>query len=269
MEPSTFVDDAVMAFVTAVGKKGIQYTKEKALGILEDLTTKNPSLKGKFDIDEMAEKIQSNMDHVGRGAYNEETLARYLEIPIPDLETLTPEMINFEQLHTHIKLESEFIQWLDDWGYDIDKGTSLIGLRGIEYKPDVYAILNTLHGHYEICVSLVCDKPPDEDRVFALLGKIEAYSEAKHSFSYGDIFLIATLDTEFTPGALNAMALQNEQENYSVIPLDGNDIHTLEVATSAKQRLENLQEKVKQAEEETRRAKIKRSAQKITDEEIR
>jgi hypothetical protein len=119
--------------------------------------------------------------------------------------------------------------------------------------------LKTLHGEFEICISFICDNPPDENRVFALLGKIEAYAEAKGSFSRGDIFAVAS-PHRFTQGALNAIGLQNEQEAYSVLGLDGGDIYVLENARSAKDRLEELQDKVREAEEETRRSKIRRPA---------
>ena len=57
------------------------------------------------------------------------------------------------------------------------------------------------------------------------------------------------------------MGLQNEQESYYVFPLDGGDIHVLENARDAKDRLDELQDKVKLAEEEMRRSKIRKAAQ--------
>ena len=44
--------------------------------------------------------------------YSTETLARYLEIPVPDLKTINPETIELDVLYSHVKLESEFQSWL-------------------------------------------------------------------------------------------------------------------------------------------------------------
>lgn len=267
MEPTQFVLDAVMAVATTFAQKGIEITLDKAKGIIEEICQKNPALRGQIDVDVMAKKIQTTAGQVGRVAYNEETLARFLEIPVPDLATADPENLDLGMLYDHVKLEGEFQEWLQEWSYEVELGCPLTGLRGVEYVPDVYGLLSTLHGQFEICVSFVCDSPPDEDRIFALLGKIEAYAEAKKSFSYGDIFAIVT-PHRFTQTAINAMALQNEQENYVVIPLDGGDIYVLENAPAPKDRLDEFQDKVRQAEEESRRGKIKRSIQK-SNEDIR
>jgi len=105
----------------------------------------------------------------------------------------------------------------------------------------------------------VCDAPPSEDRVFALLGRIGAYAEAKRSFSQGDIFTLVT-PYRFTQASVNALGLQNEQESYYVFPLDGGDIHVLENARAARDRLDELQDKVRLAEEEMRRSKIRKAA---------
>lgn len=267
MEPTKLVLDAVMAIATAFTQKGIEITLEKAKEIIGEICQKDPALRGQIDMDDMAKKIQATAGHVGRIAYNEETLARFLEVPIPDLATVTPENLDIGILYNHVKLESEFQEWLKEWGYVVELGYPLAGLRGIEYVPDVYGLLNTLHGQFEVCVNFVCDTPPDEDRVFALLGKIEAYAEAKKSFSYGDIFAIVA-PKRFTQGAINAMALQNEQENYSVISLDGGDINSFESAQTPRDRLDEFQDKVRQAEEESIIDRTKRRMQK-SDEGIR
>jgi hypothetical protein len=246
-----------MAIATTFAQRGIEITYEKGREIIEEICARNPELRGQIEIDEMAEKIQTATSSVGRFAYNEETLARFLEIPIADLPTVRPENLDLGVLYNHVKLEGEFQQWFNEWGYEVENGCVLTGLRGVEYLADVYGCLRTLHGEFEICVNFVCDQPPDEDRVFALLGKIEAYAEAKKSFSHGDIFTIAA-PHRFTQGSINAMTLQNEQENYSVFPLDGGDIYVLENARTPKDRLEELEDKVRQAQEETRRSKIRR-----------
>lgn len=258
MDPSEFVLESVMSLATHFAKKGIEITIEKAKEIVERICEKNPEVRGQINVDEMAKNIQARAGGVGQVAYNEETLARFLEIPMPDLPGVTPESLDAKQLYNHVRLEGEFQEWLKEWGYQVEVGIPLAGLRGVEYVPDVYGVFDTLHGQFEVCVSLVCDSPPDEDRVFALLGKIEAYAEAKKSFSYGDIFVVCT-PNRFTQGALNAIGLQNEQESYAVFPIDGGDVYVLEQAQTPSDRLEELQDKVRQAEEEGRRSKIKKS----------
>lgn len=259
MDPSKFVMDTVMSVATHFAQHGVVITLEKAKEIINSVCAKNPALRDQIDVDSMAETITQTAGNVGRVAYNEETLARFLEVPVADLSAVDPSSVDMALLYDHVRLEGEFYEWLTDWGYDVELGATLIGLRGIEYVPDVYGQLNTLHGQFEICVNFVCDNPPDENRVFALLGKIEAYAEAKRSFSHGDIFCMTT-PHRFAQGALNAIGLQNEQESYTVLPLEGGDIYVLENARVPKDRLKELQDKVRQAEEESRRSKIRRTA---------
>jgi len=252
MEPSQFIISTTAAIAAHFGQKGIEVTLDKAKEIIEGLCKKAGSRKGDVDIDDLATKIQSTAGHVGSIAYNEEKLARFLEVPLPDLRTITEENLDIELLYNHIRLAGEFEEWLREWTYEVDLECELRGLRGVEFKPDVYGELKTLHGRFEICVNFVCDEPPSEDRVFALLGKIEPYAEARETFSFGDIFLIVSPGT-FTKGAINAIGLQNEQENYAVVPLEGNDISTLERAESPRNRLAELEDKVRQAQEEAKR----------------
>ncbi|MCH7886574.1 MAG: hypothetical protein IIA58_01255 [Candidatus Marinimicrobia bacterium] len=228
MDPTKLILDTVTAIATTIAAKGVEITFEKAKEIIKDVCSRDPSFVGDIDIDEMANQLQTQSGNVGKLAYNEETLARFLEIPISDLVTVTPDNLDKGLLYSHIKLEGESKDWLQEWGYEVETGTTLSGLRGVEYIPDVYGQLNTLHGQFEICLNFVCDSPPDEDRVFALLGKIEAYAEAKKTFSYGDIFCIVT-PHRFTQGSISAIGLQNEQESYSVFPLDGGDLHILKM----------------------------------------
>jgi hypothetical protein len=266
MDPSTFAMNTITAIASAFAQKGVDVTFDKAKEIIEKFSKKEPSLFKKLDIDELANKIQTASDRDGQTVYSAETLARYLEIPVPDLKTLNPETIELDVLYNHVKLESEFQEWLKEWGYDTESGCPLIGLRGVEYIPDVYGKLDTLHGQFEICINFVCDVPPNEDRVLALLAKIEAYAEAKKSFAHGDIFALVTPSHEFTQGAISAICLQNEQESYSVFCLDGGNIHALEQARSPKERLEELHDEVREAEVEARRSRIKKTSREQDEE---
>ena len=114
MEPTRLVLDAVMAIATAFTQKGIEITLDKAKEIIGEICKKNPTLRGQIDMDDMAKKIQATAGNVGRFAYNEETLARFLEVPIPDLATVTPDNLDMGTLYNHIKLENEFQEWLKE-----------------------------------------------------------------------------------------------------------------------------------------------------------
>lgn len=250
MDPSSFVLETALAIASRYAQFGVEVTLDKAKELIKAICDKDPTLHGKVDMDKLAERIHTSAGHVGRVAYNEETLARFLEVPLPDLVDVSLENLNYGTIYDHVKLEGEFQEWLSEWGYEVFLGHTLFGLENIEYIPDVYGKLDTLHGEYEVCINFVCDVPPDEDRVFALLSKIEAYAEAKSSFSSGDIFAIVT-PHRFTKGAISAMELQNKQEKYSVFPIQGTDVFALEQATSAKERMGELQAKVKEAQSKT------------------
>lgn len=58
-------------------------------------------------------------------------------------------------------------------------GEDLEGAEGIEYTPDVYGKLETLHGTFESAINFVCDNPPSIYRVRALLETIESYTTRK------------------------------------------------------------------------------------------
>jgi len=192
---------------------------------------------------------------VADDAYTEENLARYLELPVRDLATLNPETIEIDVIYNHVKLETLFSEWLSEWGYTVEVGPTLKGLEGIEYTPDVYGTLANLHDDYEVCVNFVCDRPPSELRVKALLQDIEAYSERKDTFSLGDIFILVTPRPNFTQTALTHLSLQNMQEKYSIVSLDGADIGKLVSRAQAESRMRTLRAFITDADEEARRGR--------------
>lgn len=247
MDPSNVVVSTALAIASHLAAKGTDITLEKAKELVQGVVAQKPTLDNQINIDAVAEEVLRSSAKVGRVTYNQETLARYLEIPLSDLATLSQAEIEVQTLYDHVRLENEFEEWLMEWGYDVQIGPELQGLHGVEYSPDVYGILNTLHGEFEICVNFVCDEPPNEFRVLALLNNIEAYAEAKTSFSHGDVFILAT-PSKFTHGAMNSIGLQNLQEAYSVFPMEGGDIYVLENARNPKDRLAELQDKVREAQ---------------------
>lgn len=269
MEIEKFVIDTIMALTAQYAQRGVDITADKAKEIIDRFCQKQPSLKNQIgDVDELIKQIRSiKGQNVGRMTYNEETLSRFLEVPIADLPQTSPDNIDINALYDHVRLEGKFQEWLLEWGYKVEIGEPLIGLKGIVYIPDIYGELTTLHGKFEICVSLICDNPPDENRVLACLQKIEAYADNKKTFSYRDIFAIVT-PHRFTKGAMDAMSLQNEQRGYWVVPIIGSDINTLECVSSFKERLSEFRDKIKLAEDETQRSKYKQEQAKPQDEHI-
>jgi len=143
MGTSKYVMDAIMAVASGFAQKGVEITIDRAKLLIEEICKKDPSPDGQINVEEMAQKIQTAAHQVGHVTYNEETLARFLEIPVPDLATVNPETIDLDVLYNHVKLEGEFQGWLNELGYEVELGSSLTGLRGVEYIPDVYGSLNT------------------------------------------------------------------------------------------------------------------------------
>ena len=168
---------------------------------------------------------------------------------------MNPETIEIDVIYNHVKLETLFCEWLSEWGYTVEVGPTLKGLEGIEYTPDVYGTLANLHDDYEVCVNFVCDRPPSELRVKALLQDIEAYSERKDTFSLGDIFILVTPRPNFTQTALTHLSLQNMQEKYSIVSLDGADIGKLVSRAQAESRMRTLRAFITDADEEARRGR--------------
>ncbi len=258
MDPTKIAMDTVTAIASSFLKRGVELSQDKICELIKGMITRSPGLDSTVDIESLTEEVCHSIKSVGRTTYNEETLARYLEIPVPDLYAMTPDSIDLSVLFDHIKLEQAFAEWLNEWGYMVEIGHPLGAVGGMEYLPDVYGILSNLHGEYEVCINFVCDKPPSEDRVFALLAKIETYSEAKPAFSSGDIFMVIT-PHNFTLNASKAIALQNEQEKYYVFHLDGGDIFHMERSQEPEVRLEFLRDKVRLAQDETERAQNHKS----------
>ena len=255
MEVEKVISDTVASIITNLAQRSASVTVDKVKDLIERLADRDPEVKRSLDIPKLVQQIANSDGSAGDDAYTEENLARYLELPVRDLATLNPETIEIDVIYNHVKLEQLFGQWLSEWGYNTDIGPTLKGLEGIEYIPDVYGTLANLHDNYEVCINFVCDRPPSELRVKALLQDIEAYSERKDTFSLGDIFMIVTPSQNFTQSALTHLALQNMQEKYSIVPLDGADIGKLEKKGSVEERMRALRNIITDADEEAKRGR--------------
>jgi len=249
------VSDTVANVILNLAQRSASVTVDKVKDLITRLADRDPEIKRNLDLDLLIEKITSEDGDVSDDAYTEESLARIIELPVRDLTTLNPETIEIDVIYNHIKLEGLFKKWLSEWRYTVEIGPTLKGLEGIEYIPDVYATLTNLHDDYEVCVNFVCDNPPSELRVKALLQDIEAYSERKETFSLGDIFIIVTPRQHFTQTALTHLNLQNMQEKYSVVSLDGADIGNLEKKAQSDSRMLALRSIIMDADEEAKRGR--------------
>ena len=212
MDIDKVISDTVASVISNLAQRSASVTADKVKDLITRLADRDPEVKRNLDLDHLVDKITSEDGGVSDDAYTEENLARIIELPVRDLTTLNPENIEIDVIYNHIKLENLFKEWLTEWGYTVEIGPTLKGLEGIEYIPDVYATLTNLHDDYEVCVNFVCDNPPSELRVKALLQDIEAYSERKETFSLGDIFMIVTPRQHFTQTALTHLNLQNMQD---------------------------------------------------------
>lgn len=255
MDFDKIVSDTVASVITNLAQRSASVTVDKVRELISRLADRDPEIKRNLDLDLLVDKITSEEGSVSDDAYTEENLARIIELPVRDLATLNPETIEIDVIYNHIKLEHLFMRWLSEWGYTVEIGPTLKGLEGIEYVPDVYATLANLHDDYEVCVNFVCDNPPSELRVKALLQDIEAYSERKETFSLGDIFMIVTPRPHFTQTALTHLNLQNMQEKYSVVSIDGADIGNLEKKAHSEGRMRILRNMIIDADEEAKRGR--------------
>lgn len=204
------------------------------------------------DVDGLVESVmQRTESKQGQCQYNAEALARWLEIPEPDLAIMSPESFEPQVLMQHILLEQRFKMWFVDWGYQVELGEILrpADAPELECGVDVYGRLPTIHGTFEVAVNFVCDNPPDEDRVISLASKMGAYADSRKTFSQNDVFMIVT-PWDFTPVAKAALRHQNRKRSYCVLGVDGSILHDLESAENRAGRLVELQERVAQANQE-------------------
>lgn len=158
-----------------------------------------------------------------------------------------PSHLNPEILIRHFVLESQFKEWLEEWGYEVEVGEDMEGIENIEFVPDLYAKRNNLHGKFEIVVCFVCSYPPSQNRVRALFETFESYVREGASFGERDIFFVVT-PFSFGRGITQSITLQNNEEKYTVVPLEGNDLATLQSKKTPDKRLPELIEHVERAQ---------------------
>ncbi|HEA26640.1 MAG TPA: hypothetical protein ENH92_05900 [Ectothiorhodospiraceae bacterium] len=201
-------------------------------------------------IEQLAEKNLKREIPVLDAEFTRKNLARWFEIPQEEFVNTPPKQLEPEVLIRHLYLEKMFKEWLAEWGYVVSIGEDLEGKESIDFTPDVYGKLNTLHGQFEVCINFVCDNPPSQYRVRALLATLEAYAtesgDFKSEFKWGDIYVVAT-PFQFGRGTSASIRLQSREGKYTVVKLEGDDIYALRCqdSTSRLVQLMDLVEKAK------------------------
>lgn len=197
------------------------------------------------EIEKMAQDVLKTETPVLDAEVTRRNLARWFEVPQEEFATTPIAQLEPEVLIRHLFLEDMFKKWLHGWGYKVSVGEDFEGLESIDFTPDVYGKLDTLHGKYEIFVNLVCDYPPSQYRVRALLEILEAYATELSEFKSGDIYILAT-PFQFGRGTAASIRLQSTQEDYIVVKLEGDDIGRLQRANDD-DRFAQLMEHVEKA----------------------
>lgn len=177
----------------------------------------------------------------GNFDYNRRHLARWFEIELDDFDESPVELLRPEVLFRHIFYERSIKEWFEDWGYEVEIGEEFHGVEGTEFVPDVYAQLETLHGKFDVAICLFCAKPASTARVLARLENIEAFAIEGSDFASADLFMLVT-PHQFSEQATNHIRLQTQQEAYSVVPVEGNHLQTLESESDPRARKQRLQD---------------------------
>lgn len=205
------------------------------------------SLRGRINVD------QSGLDAViatamarpsySSGEYSRRQIARWFEVPLDDFEQVPVESLQPQVLFRHIYYERMISEWFTEWDYDVEIGEELEGIEGADFIPDVYAKLDTLHGNFQVAVTLFCSAPPNTWRVLGMLENIEAFAPKGSEFGLRDIYLMVT-PYKFLEEASKHIRIQAQQEDYLVVACEGNDLQDIEQASDSMGRKERLRDLV-------------------------
>lgn len=256
MDANSLIQGAMASLLSNLGSKAADIGTDKIKEWLEHSKKESaPTLGGEIkDVDGIASAVLSQYESkAGMHQYNADVLARWLEISEADLAKLTVDTFSPDVLVQHILLEQKFRLWFKEWEYKVELGETLrpADAPELECAVDVYGKLPTIHGIFEVAVNFVCDNPPDENRVIALAAKIGAYADSRETFAQNDVFMIVT-PWDFTPIANAVIRQQNKKRPYCVLGVDGSILHDLDSSEDKDGRLEELQEKVSQANREAK-----------------
>lgn len=214
---------------------------ENATRSLRGRVTVNPS-----DIDNVLEVALSRPAFAAGLEYSRRQIARWFEVPLDDFEQVPMAALQPEVLVRHMYYERKISEWFAEWDYTVEIGEELEGIEGADFIPDVYARLDTLHGNFQVAVTLFCSQPPNTWRVLGMLENIEAFAPKGSEFGSRDIYLMVT-PYKFLEEASKHIRIQTHEEDYLVVAVEGNDLQDLEQASDSigrKERLMDLVESV-------------------------
>lgn len=226
-------------------KVGGDFTEER---LREMVTQATRGLKGRMNvapatIEELVASIAARPSFSASLEYGRRQISRWFEVALDEFDLLPLEQLRPDTLMPHLFYEQRFASWLGDLGYTVKIGEELEGIEGADFIPDVYATLETLHGRFQIAVTLFCSNPPNTYRVLAMLENIEAFAPKGSEFGERDIYFLVT-PYKFLEQANNHIRIQAHQEDYFVVTIEGNDLQDLEHAANSEARRERLQDLV-------------------------
>jgi hypothetical protein len=196
-----------------------------------------------IDPDELRSLVETLQARPYSGlTYSRREVSRWFEVDLDEFDETPISQLEPEVLYRHMYFENKFRGWFEEWGYEVSVGEDVDGQE--DFIPDVWAETKTLHGNFAVAVTLVCDNPPSTDRVGRMLQSLEMFAPKGGSdFGPRDIYLLVT-PFKFTERASKAIARQVEDEDYFVVEIEGDDLHTLEMATDRNSRLSRLHDLV-------------------------
>jgi hypothetical protein len=176
-------------------------------------------------------------------AYSRREVARWFEVDLDEFDETPIGQLEPEVLYRHMYYENRFKAWFEEWDYEVEVGADVEGQE--DFVPDVWATTKTLHGNFAVAVTLVCDDPPSTDRVGSMLQRLEMFAPkgGRSDFGARDIYLLVT-PFKFKESASRQIARQVEEEDYFVVEIEGDDLHSLELAASPQHRLSRLHDLV-------------------------
>ena len=245
-------NEVLKAAMAAIGSAFGQETAKLSIAQIRDWFTRAQKSVGvsstvdATEIEKLAEAVLKTETPLLDAEVTRRNLARWFEIPQEEFAATPRAQLEPEVLIRHLFLEHAFEAWLKEWGYTVQVGEDLEGRESIDFTPDVCGKLDTLHGQFEVCVNFVCDQPPSQYRVRALLETLEAYATERSEFKWGDIYILAT-PFQFGRGTAASIRLQSREEKYTVVKLEGDDMYELEHSRDAHARLLQLMEHVAKA----------------------
>ncbi|MFZ1702342.1 MAG: hypothetical protein WBO10_02740 [Pyrinomonadaceae bacterium] len=255
-------EDIVKNFIAALSATGIDSeTEEIEKWIMNAGKATSERMPDSEQIKEIAQQAAQQGSFSMDIELSRRNLARWFEVPEEEFKDTLKEQLEPEVLIRHIILENMFKTWLEEWNYDVEVGEDLEGIENIEFVPDLYASRVNLHGSFEIVVCFVCDNPPNTYRVRALFETFESFARQGSEFGERDIFFVVTPFT-FGKGITQSITLQNNEEEYTVVALEGNDLSILQSIRTADKRLLELIEHVEKAKHKSESEKLLRGERK-------